>query len=939
MSESDFDVFLCHNSRDKLAVEKIARALQERGLRPWLDVWELRPGLPWQRTLEAQIERIGAAAVFVGTEGRGPWQELEIEAFLRQFVKRGCPVIPVVLRECREVPKLPVFVEGMTWVDFRVESPDPLERLVWGITGKKPDSGPAATASAAPTRISISRLPVTGEHFVGRDDELARLDDAWDDPSTHVISFVAFGGVGKSALVNRWLDRLAADGWRGAERVLGWSFYSQGTDATGASGDAFVEEALEWFGYQGEPLTSPPKKGEVLARHVRAARTLLVLDGLEPLQHPPGSQGGRLKDPTVGALVRELALQNPGLCVITTRVKVADVAGRSGVQSVDLEQLPPEAGAELLKKLGVQGPDKELREASEEFGGHGLALSLLGTYLRDVCDGDVRRRREVPLLDEDIEQGVHARSVMARYETWLGLSELQVLRLVGLFDRPAEAEALASLRAAPPIPGLTEEIGAGDEGRWRKALAKLRRARLLAVDDGFGVDAHPLVRAYFGERLLAERPEAWRAGHERLYEHYRQAAPDLPETLEEMLPLYTAVVHGCRAGRAQETAADVYSRRILRGAEHFSWKKLGAFGSELTALAGFFDRSWDRPSAQLTAADQAWILNEAGFVLRALGRLPEAVQPLRAGLEARIVEENWKNAAISAGNLSELTLTLGEVASAVQAGEESVELADRSGDAAERMSERTTLADALHQAGRWEESAASFREAEAMQAESLPQYPRLTSLPGYRYCDLLLSMAEPEDGSGVPVGQAAPADSDSIGRRSLPYKTACEDVRDRAHHAIEIAQSNNWILDIALDHLSLGRAHLGLALTSGASPDFTEAAVYLDRAVDGLRQSGNEDDLPRGLLARAALRRLRDSPDDAASDLGEAQEIAERGHMRLHEADVHLEWTRLSMQTGDLDDARRHLERARELVASTGYGRREREVAYLERRLGVGRPA
>ena len=138
--------------------------------------------------------------------------------------------------------------------------------------------------------------------------------------------------------------------------------------------------------------------------------------------------------------MRELALQNPGLCVITTRVKVADVAGRSGVQSVDLEQLLPEAGAELLKKLGVKGPDKELREASEEFGGHGLALSLLGTYLRDVCDGDVRRRREVPLLDEDIEQGVHARSVMARYEAWLGPSEREVLRLVGLFDRPAEAD-------------------------------------------------------------------------------------------------------------------------------------------------------------------------------------------------------------------------------------------------------------------------------------------------------------------------------------------------------------------------------------------------------------------------------------------------------------------------------------------------------------------
>lgn len=140
-----FDVFLCHNSQDRSAVEGIARTLQERGLRPWLDKWELRPGLPWQRTLEDQIEKIGAAAVFVGPNGIGPWQQLEHEAFLCQFVGRQCPVIPVLLPGLAEKPRLPPFLAGFLWVDFNVSDPDPVGQLIWGITGDKPSSkGPTA---------------------------------------------------------------------------------------------------------------------------------------------------------------------------------------------------------------------------------------------------------------------------------------------------------------------------------------------------------------------------------------------------------------------------------------------------------------------------------------------------------------------------------------------------------------------------------------------------------------------------------------------------------------------------------------------------------------------------------------------------------------------------------------------------------------------------
>ena len=133
-----FDVFLCHHTEDKPAVRQIGQRLMEQGILPWLDEWELQPGLPWQRLLEYQINGIRTAAVFVGPGGLGPWQLQEIDAFLRAFVKRSCPVIPVLLGDASTQPQLPVFLDAMTWVDFRTSIPDPWARLVWGITGKRP---------------------------------------------------------------------------------------------------------------------------------------------------------------------------------------------------------------------------------------------------------------------------------------------------------------------------------------------------------------------------------------------------------------------------------------------------------------------------------------------------------------------------------------------------------------------------------------------------------------------------------------------------------------------------------------------------------------------------------------------------------------------------------------------------------------------------------
>ncbi len=134
-----FDVFLSHNSKDKSAVIELGEALRERGVRVWLDAWDLVPGRPWQEAIEAVIETVASAAVLIGHDGIGPWEEPEMRACLDQCVTRRMPVIPVLLPGAPTQPKLPLFLRQVTWVDLRGGlSPRGLDRLQWGITGIKP---------------------------------------------------------------------------------------------------------------------------------------------------------------------------------------------------------------------------------------------------------------------------------------------------------------------------------------------------------------------------------------------------------------------------------------------------------------------------------------------------------------------------------------------------------------------------------------------------------------------------------------------------------------------------------------------------------------------------------------------------------------------------------------------------------------------------------
>ena len=376
--------------------------------------------------------------------------------------------------------------------------------------------------------VPATKLRHTAERLIGRDDDLARLDAAWNDSHKHVVIVRAFGGLGKTSLVATWMAELARKNWRGAERVFDWSFYSQGTnDQRAASADSFIAAALAAFGDPDPALGSPWDRGARLAGLVGKMRCLLVLDGLEPLQYPPGPLEGKLKDPAIEALLKGLAAQNAGLCVVTTREKLPDLQQYYGrtAEDLPLTALTDLAGAALLHHHGatragarrIQPDDQQLQAASRAVRGHGLTLQLLGQYLRLVEGGDILKRDTVRLAEADREYQNdatrpygHAFKAMEAYEKWFqregerGQRQLAVLRLLGLFDRPASRTCLEALRQEPVITGLTEPLVGLAPRDWTLVTRRLEEINLLTVQADGALDAHPLLREYFAKRLKDE---------------------------------------------------------------------------------------------------------------------------------------------------------------------------------------------------------------------------------------------------------------------------------------------------------------------------------------------------------------------------------------------------------------------------------------------------
>jgi predicted ATPase len=623
-------VFISHSSEDRQIADAICANLESAGISCWIAPRDIEPGTTWTKGIMQGLE---ACQVLVLVFSEHANESDHVQREVAKAFSSGLAVIPFRIENVSSNQSLSYFLDTVQWLDA---SAPPLQKHLGRLSERVKkllagDIPHTPSKRRGPEKISLGRLPVTGSDVFGREEELAFLDDVWTRQDINIVTIVAWAGVGKSTLVNHWLRRMAAENYRSAELVFGWSFYQQGTSEGTSSADAFLDATLAWFGDSDPRVGTAWEKGERLAKVIAHRRTLLILDGLEPLQNPPGSQEGRLRELSLQALLRELAAFNTGLCIITTRMPVADIADHEGASALrrELEELSSDAGAKLLRALGVKGHEADLRSASEEFRGHCLALTLLGSYLTDAYDGEIRFRSEVSeRLAYDVRQGVHARKVMESYQTWFREGpELSILRMLGLFDRPVDEKTLGVVLKPPPIPNLGESLTDLSPTEWRTILGRLRRARLLAGVDPHNpgyLDTHPLVREHFGEQLRCERPEAWKECNRRLYHHYRTLAPALPGTLKEMEPLFLAVVYGCNAGLFRDALHEVYIPRIQRGNALFAVKGLGAGGALLSVLVHFFEHGrWGLfaettvEGQRLNEEDQLFVLMQAAQQLTA----------------------------------------------------------------------------------------------------------------------------------------------------------------------------------------------------------------------------------------------------------------------------------------------------------------------------------
>ncbi len=812
--------------------------------------------------------------------------------------------------------------------------------------------GPARTLDALPTElvraiegivVDTEHLPETAyERLVGRNNELKRLDAAWADTKTNIISLVAEGGAGKSALVNEWLKDLQTDNYRGAAVVLGWSFYSQGTKERSTSADEFLNWALTKLNIT-SVLISASAKAEAIAEVLMKRRVLLMLDGVEPLQHGPGPQLGQLKDLALRALLRRFAATPPtqvhGLVVLTSRLAIEDISRwhDRAAPVIAIERLSDEAGAAVLRDNGVWGIDKEMKAAAHDFGGHALALALLASFIKETQAGDVRRRDHIRayLGDSDSPRHDHARRVMESYEKeWLDGQPvlLAIMHMVGLFDRPASRRCLFALRKFPIIDGLTNAVVDVGDKNWQRAIIRLREVRLLSPPDKSApdeLDAHPLIREWFGERFRKNNNTAWKAAHSRLYEHLRDTTKEgKTPTLEDLGPLYQAIAHGCCAGRYEETLENVYVDRICQrwsdgDIVFYALEKLGAVTSDLAAIWWFFDKPFEELAFDTNARNEAIILGAAASCLQSQGRLTEALPAFQAALRLLGAADQFTSAATCAANMGNIQQLLGEITSAIDSATLAIKYADRGTSVWQKSGTRTARAYFLYLAGNLVESELQFAEAERLHPSKL-----LSFRDGFCYCQLLLQK----------------------GRFSEVYK--------RVNRTIVTARKAEWPLQVGLDTLTQGKVHHALALQDSANAQETTSLAREEfLACIAMLNSANEfEAIVLANLARAAFRRSVGDWNGVRLDLAEVEEIAELGSMRLFLCDTAIERSRLAFaqieafaplnglidnsppkpeqldqakRNSLLDEAAKQLTIAAEYIDQCRYHRRDEELAEL----------
>ncbi len=712
------DVFISYAREDAVVARRVREQLNKCDVSTWFDEENILGGQEWRSVIVDAIDTCKCFAVLLSEHSINKQGHVQKE--LRQALDvlaelpPGCIfIIPCrlanvrtphrALRALHQIDLFPSFDEGFIKLRAAIE---------FALQGR---AGHSCGWSENDLARALEKLRVVDTALVGRSEELGWLERCYHDSNVQIVALTAFGGVGKTALVRAWLQQERAK--PGAARLIACSFYSQGQNLQVATSDQFILETLEMLDDCASLTGSAWSRARRLAKLLNEEATVLVLDGLEPLQHAPvrSAKAGRLRDNGIEALLTCLAEDARNVfCIITSRLSIKHrYSNDNRWVERPLLRLSAEAAVSFMRRKGLKGHESEFARAAEYLGYHSLAIVLACEYLKLYKKGLVRHASEIPLQDISTRAGRHAKSVLAAYEAALSASQgalpLELLSVLSLFDRPVTWECLSQLACGEPLAGF-RAVGGVTPDELESALDGLQGWGLLSKTDELRmhrpspvdtVDTHPLIREYFGSRLRRENRLGWNNAHSKVATYFAGKAPQKPVTPADVDFVLLAVSHACKSGDFGRALHEQLEPRVMQGQERYAIARLGLLEPVLAAISHFFDgQDWSAPIASeaepengLTDEDRISLLCTAGLLLaatrgyayQAVGDTYERAQDLAAG------SPNLRKATIEYG-LWRFHVATGEWVKSVRTAGAMLELADHSSIPALRLGALRALA-------------------------------------------------------------------------------------------------------------------------------------------------------------------------------------------------------------------------------------------------------
>ena len=228
-------------------------------------------GSLWSRAVEEALQKSRSVAVLVGKGGLGPWEQYEYLAALSESVRRGLPVIPVLLPGAPAEVKLPLFLKSFAWVDLRGDLKEGLDDLERGISGRNLDNH--ADHGSTGSRLHNLPFPSLGELFKGRSNELTRIECLRGSGKCAQVIH-GLGGIGKTRLAIEYA-------WRAGDRYTAvWFVRADSREALQHNLAALAGPALLNL-----PGRTAQAEEEVIGAVLRWLREnpgwLLILDGVD----------------------------------------------------------------------------------------------------------------------------------------------------------------------------------------------------------------------------------------------------------------------------------------------------------------------------------------------------------------------------------------------------------------------------------------------------------------------------------------------------------------------------------------------------------------------------------------------------------------------------------------------------------------------------------